>query len=215
MQPRTLGQNNQMWSLASQLSKLVGEGEGEARMRNIIEEITGQRSTRRLTYAQAEEVKKRLAKDIAVIARHKGRQQAAPGDLPTPAQLATIESIRATLHISLPGLQSIAKKACGRAWPQTREEAGKLHNALAAIWNRDVRKGGPALMHRVAALQGRDGLDHWKRKFLADISHRIAAQKRIPPGAFLKFSEIEDQLNRPPGPTRPAGPIPKEQPHER
>lgn len=194
MQARTITQNNQIWSLASQLSKLVGEGEGEARMRNIIEDLTGQRSTRRLTYAQAEELKRRLAKDIAVIARHKGRQEAAPGDLPSPVQLATIESIRATLMISLAGLQSIAQKACGRKWPQTRTEAGKLHEALTAIWNRDVRKGGSALMNRVVALQGREGLDTWKRKFLADLSHKITAQKRIPPGAFLKLAEIEEQI---------------------
>lgn len=215
MLSRTLDQNKRLWMLAGRLDSLVGEGEGEARLRRLVKEISGQKSTRALSAPQAADVIKQLEKDVAVIARHKGRQQAAPGDLPTPAQLATIESIRATLHISLPGLQSIARKACGRAWPQSREEAGKLHNALAAIWNRDVRKGGPALMQRVGALQGRDGLDHWKRKFLADISHRIAARKRIPPGAFLKLSEIEDQLNRPPGPTRPAGPIPKEQPHER
>ncbi|GEM_PF-4428221 len=196
MQPRTLGQNNAMWGLALQLSKLVGEGEGESRMRDIIEELTGQRSTRRLTYAQAEEVKRRLTKDIAVIARHKGRQEAAPGDLPTPVQLETIEAIRATLQISLAGLKSISKKACGCVWPQTREEAGKLHEALTAIWNRDARKGGPALMNRVAALQGREGLDEWKRKFLADLAHRVTAVKRIPPGAFLKLAEIEEQINR-------------------
>lgn len=194
MQSRTLSQNNAMWGLALQISKLVGEGEGEARLRDIIEELTGQRSTRRLTFAQAEELKRRLAKDIAVIARHKGRQDAAPGDLPSPVQLETIESIRATLQISLAGLQSIAQRACGRKWPQTRVEAGKLHEALTAIWNRDVRKGGPALMNRIAALQGRDGLDSWKRKFLADIAHRITAQKRIPPGAFLKLAEIEEQI---------------------
>ncbi len=51
-------------------------------------------------------------------------------------------------------------------------------------------------MNRVAALQGREGLDEWKRKFLADLAHRVTAVKRIPPGAFLKLAEIEEQINR-------------------
>lgn len=193
---RSPEQNRRMWSLAGRLDQLVGGGEGEARLRAVCKDVSGQTSTRALAPAQAALVIEDLKKDVALIERHKDLQEVNPNELPGKQQLETIQHLRKDLGMTPQGLQKICQRTIGSAWPQTRGEAIKVHEALSAMLTRQQKKKPGDLWNRIDGLLKTQSLTAWERNFLSDVQRRLDQNKAIPGGAWPKLTEIELKVSR-------------------
>ena len=185
---RTAAQNRRLWSMVRRLDQLFGPGQGEAKMREVVKQISGEECTRKLTEAQAEDVIWRLAARLA--SAEAARRAPEPEELPTRQQLDMIQHFREDLGMATGQLIALTRRIIKKPWPQTRREAGKVYEALSAIFVRKIPR--EALRARVARLLFLDAeLTAWERKFLEDQERRLSGRGRILPGALRKLQEIE------------------------
>ncbi len=191
---RTVEQNRRLWAIVGKLARYVGGREAaEVMMRDLVQKIMGQPSTRLLSSHQMEEI----ISPLNAILKHREKACAAPepDELPTQRQMDTIEHLRKDLAIHPQGLRKLCQRIVKKPWPQTRAEAMKLQEALSAMLLRKIPKD--ELSQRVAKLLFLDeGLTAWEKNFLEDLNRRLAGGERLFVGSIKKLKEIEGKKCR-------------------
>ena len=90
---RTNRQNREFWGLVEQLAKALGDrAEAEAIARDVVEEITGQRSTSRMDADQADQVIRELRARVEPASQRFNELGRRPG-MATPKQLRMLEAL--------------------------------------------------------------------------------------------------------------------------
>lgn len=185
-----------LWTALGRLQKLAGfdKETGEEILRNIVFDISGQRSTRRLSPAQAREVLQIINEKADAEENERDRKLKAAGESTdyrestragrsaTEDSNATITREQSTALLQLASLldwgrpqlqrwiRDRMKSVCqGAPWPQTRGQATKLHEGLEAIvMRRDENQAGMVLLRAKRALRAPD-LRVWEEKFLRSL----------------------------------------------
>jgi hypothetical protein len=90
---RTNRQNREFWGLVKQLTKALGDrAEAEGIARDVVEEITGQRSTSRMDRCQADRVIRELRQRVEPVSLRFNELERRPG-MATPKQLRMLEAL--------------------------------------------------------------------------------------------------------------------------
>ena len=171
-----------LWGRVQKLSQATGMDREDAElvMRDHVEAITGQRSTRFMNQEQTAELFRRLD---AMIREDRPSTRAARELEEDPDALITAEQSRTLVQLGLAvGLDrrrlrswivGHMKTVCGgRTWPQTRGQAIKVHEGLEAWLVRQPRSQPGQVERRARAGRLYDDLTAWERTFLRDLVER-------------------------------------------
>ena len=176
---RTPQQNRRIWALARDLSKERGISEEDAQdvVRRCAEEVSGQRSTRALTVAQAAAVIGRLAQ---LVAAPSALRAADPAGMVTADQQEALSRLLETLGMDTRAYRGVCMRTIKVPWPQTREQAGKVYEGLEAMLRRRYKVEQLAeLAQHVMDWPGVSPQDH---AFAASILAATRRKKRMGAG---------------------------------
>ena len=185
----TQNQNRAFWGLITQIVKKTQLDRDDVveLARDVVESVSGQRSIRELTDAQAGEVLKQLGKKLrAPSTSPSGTSFAAPATppaqdaraLPTDAQLQMIERMRKAMDWSRSQLQAWCQNHASvqKPWPQTREEANAIVEALKDMVARERppldRKQLRAHLHELLNRRDELPLTSFELAFLDRVARR-------------------------------------------
>jgi hypothetical protein len=160
---RTNRQNKRLWALVRDLARIVGgRAEAEAIMRDMVEDLTGRRSTKNLNARQAAQIVQRLEEQARPADHGAGPDRfenlAGRAGMATPRQLRMLEALAAdalkgkTLADRRRALNKICKRQTGAErleWLQ-REDVTPVKEALIRIGERNGRD-----------LSGLDSVEKW------------------------------------------------------
>ena len=122
--------------------------------RDMQQQLVGVASTKEMTVPQLSTIWQRLtvlAKDAGLTRPRKksrpGRDERQPDELVTAEQTAKIGELFDALGIAAVGQarMNFSRRTCGSTWPQTREQANKIIEALKAMQARGWRARGAGL----------------------------------------------------------------------
>jgi len=156
---RTQTQNRRFWAIVRDLVKQHGldQADAEAILRDEVESVSGQRSTRALTSAQARMV---IAKLSARLPQTEGRsgpdgrkrrasavrppESARPpkdstgedSTVITRKQMAFLTELSGALGMDARAYRGFCRRVIKTPWPQTRAQAIKIHEGLEAMTRR-------------------------------------------------------------------------------
>lgn len=198
---RTLEQNKRIWKLVSNFAKATGfaRGYAEERMRDICMDISGQRSSSRLTEDQAAAMIQRL--EAIIRTAHpplKGDKRGCVHDaeaLATNAQLATLNQLFSDVGIDTDKRQvAFCRRVIKSYMPITREDVNKIHEALEAMY---IRRFDAAAIDNMLAVARRfkERCTAWERGFIDDI-YRQRAIKKFKKLSSMKIKKLEEIHNK-------------------
>jgi len=139
-------------------SPIKGEGDGGGRDRKVNAHIWYVAGKLGLTNAQVTDINRYInncrvsqntpAKDAKLLAdlqkrrrpRKRYHRKLKFNEQITPAQETMINALAADLNLSLPHRQGVVRRACGRAWPQSKGEADQVIAALKSMLRRREQK---------------------------------------------------------------------------
>jgi len=130
---RTLKQNKEFWRLANIV--------GEECARDVVQAVSGQRSTRKLTKEQMMKVIDKLK--IAVGEAPPPVYNPKIERLAPPWQLKKIEELARKLKMNEQALHSFCKRQCGKERPATTREANKVIEGLKEMLRRGWQSNYP------------------------------------------------------------------------
>ena len=198
--PRTPEQNRRLWRLVGELAEAAGidKPAAEEIMRNIVERISGQRSTKELTSAQAEAVIKTLKARIADVRRAQTRELG----VVSRREHELINGLLKLLGMdSLKQRTGIIRRVIKKPLIETEEDARAVIEALAAMAERryDVRR----ILHSLTKPDIYFAMTDWERSFVNNLldreekiernrasTRRRRTTKLFKPGATLKLLEL-------------------------
>ncbi len=180
------GQLRGLWAITSRYQQLAGitRGQAEEALRAVVSAVSGQDSTRRLTVDQADEVSRCMGEILRGAMREAAHQprKVDPHAPVTPEQSQALLLLAGALGWNRKRLTAFVAKRMktvtrGMPWPQTREEAMAIHEALEAmLWRRDD-SGWAAIKRRATAALDLPFLTPWEVGFLEDLVKRRGAGK--------------------------------------
>jgi hypothetical protein len=183
-----------VWARTGELAEVVGGRErAEEVMRDIVFAVTGQSSTKNLTFQDAMQVCDR----ISVILQDEGapcrrpttraeRRETEDGDaIVSREQSEAILALAEALGMGRPALRRwirrhMASVCHGRTWPQTREQAIKIHEGLEAMLWRRPENSPESLRTRARFARTLPGVTEWERQFLGDLIQRFGQAEETP-----------------------------------
>ena len=172
---RTKVDNALIWRGVEGLARVLGDREtAEELMRDYVEDLTGQRSTKALTHDQA----------VAVVERLKGRREqykkadAAGGDGVTGEQVHTIAELEKKLgwRSNCMRLENFCMRVIKTGWPGNRQEAAKVIEGLKGMYLRsfDAERFEKFMLEIEYAR-----LTSWERSFLEDARRQLEKHGRL------------------------------------
>ena len=204
---RSLEQNRRLWKLVGELADAAGidKAAAEEIMRSIVERISGQRSTKRLTIEQCDAVIKTLKARIADVRRAQTRELG----VVSRREMELIDGLLRLLGIdSLKQRTGIIRRVLrGKSLIETEEEARAVIEALASMVERkyDVR----SILHSLTKPDIYFSMTEWERSFVNNLldreetierNRRSNARQRTTklfrPGATLKLLELAQKYLR-------------------
>ena len=190
----TPAQLKAFWGLVLQFRRNTGLDKEDAEYcaRDHIEAVSGQRSTKDLSDAQANEVLRRLARAIEEGQQVDAKLDTArdPAALPTQNQLDMLERLRKAMPWDRARFQQFCLNhpSCKRGWPQTRAQANALVEALKDMVIRQTKPDPKAIRAHKEELLTRQAdlpLTPFERAFLRKVEKaRMTALQK------LKLEEI-------------------------
>lgn len=181
-------QNKELWGLVGKLAKEYGSNDRAAEdyMRDVVEEVSGQRSTRLLTGVQAAKVIWELDREIFWQSL---RDKNEPDIEATGPQLWIVKRLFKELGIDTPERQEgFCRRVIHKDWPETRGEANKLYEGLEAMW---MRRFKHKAFDMILELEACGTLTDWEWGFLQDAKRQIEKRETLKSaGALHKLLEI-------------------------
>ena len=199
--PRTLGQNKRLWKLTGELAAAAGidKAAAEEIMRTIVERVSGQRSTKRLTTEQCDAVLKTLRARIRDVEHCSAERELG---LVSRREMELIDGLLRLLDAdTLAQRTGLIKRILGKPLIETEEDARAVIEALASMVERryDVR----SILHSLTKPDIYFSMTEWERRFVNNLldreekierNRRSKARRRTTklfrPGATLKLLEL-------------------------
>lgn len=155
-------------------------------MRQVAEEISGQRSTRLLTAVQAAKVIYELEREIFWQSL---RDKNEPDIEATGPQLWIVKKLFKELGIDTPQRQEgFCRRVIHKDWPEIRSEANKVYEALEAMWLREFKY---KVYDMLLELESCGSLTDWEWEFVKDVRQQMEKRERLKSaGALHKLLEI-------------------------